>query len=80
MAYRTSSPPGAQSQGLSMRVAVPVEVVVGAVLMGTMAGGGVVQGAERADMAPAQPDPSRRISVQDCTRPVDITAGNLVCR
>jgi len=26
------------------------------------------------------PDPTRRISVQDCTKPVDLTAGNLMCR
>src|SRR4051812_23115806 len=25
-------------------------------------------------------DPARRINVQDCTRPVDPAAGNLVCR
>jgi hypothetical protein len=28
----------------------------------------------------AQPDPSRAVSVQDCTTPVDPTQGNLVCR
>lgn len=27
-----------------------------------------------------EPDPTRRINVQDCTRPVDAAAGNLVCR
>lgn len=27
-----------------------------------------------------EPDPTRRISVQDCTKPVDLTAGNLMCR
>lgn len=26
------------------------------------------------------PDPTRRISVQDCTRPIDPSSGNLVCR
>jgi hypothetical protein len=26
------------------------------------------------------PDPSRVINVQDCTRPVDYSAGNLLCR
>ena len=26
------------------------------------------------------PDPTRRISVQDCSRPIDPQAGNLVCR
>ncbi len=27
-----------------------------------------------------EPDPTRRINVQDCTRPVDPYAGNLLCR
>jgi hypothetical protein len=26
------------------------------------------------------PDPKRRINAQDCTRPVDPYAGNLLCR
>jgi uncharacterized protein YceK len=27
-----------------------------------------------------EPDPTRKINAQDCTRPVDPEAGNLVCR
>ncbi len=27
-----------------------------------------------------EPDPTRRINAQDCTRPVDPYAGNLLCR
>jgi hypothetical protein len=27
-----------------------------------------------------EPDPTRRINAQDCTRPVDPSAGNLLCR
>ncbi|HMH19510.1 MAG TPA: hypothetical protein VK572_15340 [Burkholderiales bacterium] len=27
-----------------------------------------------------EPDPTRKINVQDCTRPVDPDAGNLLCR
>ena len=27
-----------------------------------------------------EPDPTRKINVQDCTRPVDPSAGNLLCR
>jgi hypothetical protein len=27
-----------------------------------------------------EPDPTRKINVQDCTRPVDFSAGNLLCR
>jgi hypothetical protein len=28
----------------------------------------------------AEPDPTRKINIQDCTRPVDPNAGNLLCR
>jgi hypothetical protein len=27
-----------------------------------------------------EPDPTRKINVQDCTEPVDFSAGNLLCR
>jgi hypothetical protein len=27
-----------------------------------------------------EPDPTRKINIQDCTRPVDPDAGNLLCR
>jgi hypothetical protein len=27
-----------------------------------------------------EPDPTRKINVQDCTQPVDPSAGNLMCR
>lgn len=27
-----------------------------------------------------EPDPTRKINVQDCTKPVDPDAGNLMCR
>jgi hypothetical protein len=27
-----------------------------------------------------EPDPTRKINPQDCTRPVDASAGNLLCR
>ncbi len=27
-----------------------------------------------------EPDPNRKINIQDCTRPVDPNAGNLLCR
>ena len=27
-----------------------------------------------------EPDPTRKINIQDCTRPVDPSAGNLLCR
>jgi len=27
-----------------------------------------------------EPDPTRAINAQDCTKPVDFSAGNLMCR
>jgi hypothetical protein len=27
-----------------------------------------------------EPDPARAINVQDCTKPIDYNAGNLLCR
>ena len=27
-----------------------------------------------------EPDPTRAINAQDCTKPVDFSAGNLLCR
>jgi hypothetical protein len=27
-----------------------------------------------------EPDPTRSINAQDCTKPVDFSAGNLMCR
>jgi hypothetical protein len=34
---------------------------------------------KRSVQAP-EPDPTRKINIQDCTRPVDPNAGNLLCR
>jgi len=51
-----------------------------AILLGVMAADGVEYfGAGSAAKAPPF-DPSRKINAQDCTRPVDPLAGNLLCR
>ena len=48
--------------------------------------GGAVRGSaallplQAAGAADARPDPSRRISVQDCTQPIAADGGNLKCR
>ena len=34
----------------------------------------------RRDNEPAPPDPARRISEQDCTRPIELDGGNLRCK
>ena len=34
----------------------------------------------KASVRAPEPDPTRKINIQDCTRPVDPNAGNLLCR
>lgn len=34
----------------------------------------------RTSVRAPEPDPTRKINVQDCARPVDPSAGNLLCR
>jgi len=34
----------------------------------------------KASVLAPEPDPTRKINIQDCTRPVDPNAGNLLCR
>jgi hypothetical protein len=61
-------------------------VVGAAIIVGIVAADGfryyrVEADGSRTPIGYAPPsDPDRRISVQDCTRPVDPAAGNLVCR
>ena len=58
-----------------------------AILLGIIAADGLQRGAAGGggsvppayERVPAA-DPSRRINAQDCSRPVDYAAGNLVCR
>ena len=34
----------------------------------------------KASVRAPEPDPTRKINIQDCTRPIDPNAGNLLCR
>jgi len=59
--------------------------VAGAIVVGTMVADGVnyyrigPDGKTPMYRAP-EPDPTRKVNVQDCTKPVDFSAGNLSCR
>jgi len=56
-----------------------------AIVVGTMAADGInyyrmgPDGKTPMYRAP-EPDPTRKVNVQDCTKPVDFSAGNLSCR
>jgi hypothetical protein len=58
----------------------------GVVLVGAVVADGVRYYAIRPDGTRVpyygipEPDPARRINIQDCTQPVDPMAGNLMCR
>lgn len=62
------------------------ESAAGAVLVGAVVADGVRYYAIRPDgtrvpyYGTPEPDPARRINVQDCTQPVNPMAGNLMCR
>jgi hypothetical protein len=66
---------------VSTRAAVAGAMVVGVVAAGETRYYAVGPGGMKTPVGVAPPpDPTRRINVQDCTRPVDPGAGNLVCR
>lgn len=77
---------GPQATALDMRVTVPSDSVAGAVLIGVLLADGVryylrlPDGTRTPYYGVPEPDPARRINVQDCTRPIDLEAGNLMCR
>jgi len=62
------------------------DAAAGAVLVGAMAAGSMhyywrlPDGTRAPYFGTPAPDPARRINVQDCTRPVDPYAGNLMCK
>jgi hypothetical protein len=72
---------------VSYRADAPTRAVVGAaVIVGIVAADGfryyrVEPDGSRTPIGYVPPaDPARRINVQDCTRPIDPEAGNLLCR
>jgi len=81
--------PGAshsQSTAVDLRVTVPSDSIAGAILIGVVLADGVSyylslpDGTRMPYYGIPDPDPARRINIQDCTRPIDIRAGNLICR
>jgi len=51
-----------------------------AIILGVMVADGVQYFRPGSATKAPPPDPARKINVQDCTRPVDPSAGNLLCR
>ena len=85
--YRWGMPAGSSSAAaVDMRVAVPSDSVAGAILIGVLLADGVryylrlPDGTSIPYYGVPDADAARRINVQDCTRPIDIQAGNLMCR
>jgi hypothetical protein len=74
--------------GCVVNVHVPdsaARTLVGGVLVGLVIADATGSLERRDDMLgparqPHEPDPSRSVSEQDCSRPVDPTLGNLRCR
>jgi hypothetical protein len=78
---------GAQSAGLNVQVGSHGGALAGILVIGVLLADGMQQYYLRypdGSMVPygAVPpsDPERRINSQDCTKPIDLTAGNLMCR
>lgn len=75
-----------QATAVDMRIAVPSDSVAGAILIGVLLADGVryflrlPDGTSMPYYGVPDADAARRINVQDCTRPIDIPAGNLMCR
>jgi len=58
-------------------------IILGAILFGNAAANGRagMGGDYRRDHDPApEPDPTRRISEQDCSKPIELDGGNLRCK
>jgi len=74
-----NAPPA--SAGIS--VAISADTIAGALLVGVLIVDGVGYSLRLPDGTRIPyygPDPARRGNVQDCTRPIDLEAGNLMCR
>jgi len=74
------------SSALGVSTDVSVNSLAGALLIAVLLADGVHYYVRAPDGALGpyygvpEPDPARRISAQDCTRPIDRSIGNLVCR
>jgi len=59
---------------------VATAVVVGVMAMDTVHYYGIGPDGKSPMYRAPEPDPTRKINPQDCTEPVDFSAGNLLCR
>ena len=86
--YQWGAMPGAATQtaAVDMRVGVSSDGVLGAILIGILVADGIryywrlPDGPRRPYYGTPEADPARLINVQDCTRPINPTAGNLMCQ
>ena len=76
----------AQANFFGVNASVSMNSVAGALLVAVILADGVHYYLRAPDgtLTPyygaPDPDPARRVSVQDCTRPIDPSSGNLLCR
>jgi len=83
--YSTREHASAQGSTATSQVSVASGSPLGnAIIVGVMLADGVhyyrLGPDGKASVRAPEPDPTRKINVQDCTRPVDPNAGNLFCR
>ena len=84
--WRAGSPvvPSGASSSTSVGVNAQVSGVAGAVLFAVILADGIRYYLRLPDGTSVpydgEPDAERSVNVQDCTRPIDLTAGNLMCR
>ena len=75
-----------QSVSVGFNFAGPSEYAAGAILVGVLLAGEMhyylrmPDGSRMPYYGVPEPDPARFINAQDCTRPIDLKAGNLMCR
>jgi hypothetical protein len=85
-AIRTTPVAGGLNSGGSVELVNPAASVVFTVLVLTFGAAAIaaghmmphIEGPVRVEAT--SPDPTRPVSVQDCTQPIDLSAGNLRCR
>jgi hypothetical protein len=84
--WGTAAGAGAQAATASVVSGASVDAAAGAIVATAMVADSMVSyrgpwdGGRGAYFGAPEPDPARRINVQDCTQPVDWMAGNLMCK
>ncbi len=83
-AIQSNSATGVQTTGAQVNVSTSSKFGT-AIIVGIMLADGfryyrLEPDGTKTPVSAPEPDPSRKINAQDCTRPVDPGAGNLLCR